>query len=64
MTVAEIHQAQASERERILFQSHGVIVANGERVFAGHLGAVRCTVFRRRVRLAGWRLAFYSVGVT
>ena len=38
MTVAEIHQAQTSERERILFRSHGVIVADGEQVCAGHLG--------------------------
>ena len=40
------------------------VVANGERVCAGHLGAVRCAGFRRRVRLAGWGLASYSVGLT
>ena len=56
MTVAEIDQAQASEREGILFRSHGVIVANGERVCAGHLGVVGCAGYRHRVRLAGWRV--------
>ena len=53
LAVAEIHQTKAGKGKRVLFRSHGLIVSNGERVGAGHLGAVRCAGFRRRVRLAG-----------
>ena len=53
LAIAEIHQTKAGKRKRVFFGSHGVVVANGERVGAGYLGAVRCAGFRRRLRLAG-----------
>ena len=53
LTVAEIHQTKAGKGMRVLFRPHGLVISNGERVGAGHLGSVRCAGFRRRVRLAG-----------
>ena len=57
MTVAEIHQAQASERERIFFRSHGVIVADGERVYVQAISgrfAVQDLGAERGWRAGGW----------
>ena len=56
--VAKIHQAEAGEREGIRLPPQALIVLDGERVGAGHFGAV-C-----RVRRPGCRRAYYSASVT
>ena len=53
LAIAEIHQTKAGKGKRVLFRPHGLVISNGERVGAGHLGAACCAWFRRRVRLAG-----------
>ena len=53
LAVAEIHQTKAGKGERVLFRPHGLVISNGERVGAGHLGAVCCAGLRWRVRLTG-----------
>ena len=46
LAVAEIHQTKAGKGERVLFRPYGLVISNGERVGAGHLGVVRCEGFR------------------
>ena len=58
MPVAKVYQAEAGKREGIRLPPQAFVALDGERIGAGHLGAV-C-----RVRRPGWRGAYYSASVT
>ena len=58
MSIAEVDEPETGEGEEIHLPPEALVVADGKRVSASHLGA-----FRRVVRL-GHRGAFYGVSVT